>query len=406
MNWPWLICILLRIAPIFSHNYDFKVIFQWRFLEFKFASEEDRTEAIKNGSFKINELRPIDAQYTYTEKSGKERIFITIPRLLSTGTPASLAMITNETRNGSSVIDPYPSWSWHLNLEMCGYYRIVSAFRLWADECGRLWVMDTGKQGDSNLCPPQLLAFDLETDTLLYKYELTSDQYQNTSAYATAMAEVESIENNCKKTWLYMADPLGPTLLVYNLEQNVSWTIQDESFEADPNYFNLTINGETMQNHDGIISLVLSPKRDLPQQRKLFYHSFSNIKESFVYVKYLKNPGNFKEPYGSPQLFYTYPTTRDQQISVDAIDSKGMIYFALLTDILIVKWDPNTPYKRENFHVIADNNETMQDPTGLKIPPFKVNGKETIWVFCTEFHRSKRPLAEKEVNFRLFRADF
>ncbi|XP_050315663.1 major royal jelly protein 1-like isoform X3 [Anthonomus grandis grandis] len=405
MHWPLLICLSLHFTPIYSHTYDFKLVFQWRFLEFKFASEEERTEAINNGSFNFNQLRPEDAQYTYNEKSGKERVFITIQRLLPRGTPATLTVVTNETRNGSSIIDPYPSWSWHLNLENCNYYRIVSAFRLWADECGRLWVIDAGIQGGKFLCPPQILVFDLETDSLLHKYELPYDQHENVSIYITPMVEVESMKDNCRKIWLYVTETVRPSMLVYSLEKNVSWVIQDDSFKADPNFINLTIDGDTTQVNDGLNSLALSPKCDPPELRKLFYHAFTNIQESFVYVKYLKNPDNFKKPYGSPQLFYTYPTTRDQQISVDAMDSEGMIYFALLVDVLIVKWDPNTPYKRENFHVIANDNETMQNPTGLKIPPFKVNGRETIWAFSTGFQRSK-PLAEKDVNFRLFRAEF
>ncbi|XP_050315655.1 major royal jelly protein 1-like [Anthonomus grandis grandis] len=409
-NMYWIIFIAL-IAPICesiqkdTKKYDFELVYQWKLLQFKFESEAERSEALNNGSYKINNIRPIDAQPTYNEKSKKERIFITIPRTELTGTPATLGVVTEETRDGSPIIEAYPSRSWHVELEKCNEHRIVSVFRVWADECGRLWVMDNAKVGEVFPCTPQILAFDLETDTLLYKYELPYDQYQNVSLYLTPVAEIESMKDNCKKTWLYVSDSDGPRLLVYNLEKNVSWAIQDESFKPDPNYENYTIQGDSIQVADGILSVALSPKTDHPKERKLFYHSMSNIRESWVYLKDLKNPENFKKPYGSPQLFHTYPTTRDQQSPVEAIDSKGLVYFALLIDVLIVKWDPTTSYKRQNFKVIADNKNTMQFPTGFKIPPHNPDGKDVLWVFPTAYQKFQKELNGSEVNFRLFRAE-
>jgi len=37
------------------------------------------------------------------------------------------------------------------------------------DECGRLWVLDTGKIGSDIICQPQLLAFDLNTVSGLHQ---------------------------------------------------------------------------------------------------------------------------------------------------------------------------------------------------------------------------------------------
>lgn len=31
------------------------------------------------------------------------------------------------------------------------------------DECGRMWILDTGRYGDNLVCPPQILAFDMKT---------------------------------------------------------------------------------------------------------------------------------------------------------------------------------------------------------------------------------------------------
>ncbi|XP_050292708.1 major royal jelly protein 1-like isoform X3 [Anthonomus grandis grandis] len=405
MFWPIFIALLVQIYAIEddTKDYYFEFLHQWHRVEYQFPSEAERTEAIKNGSFRIDIIRPVDAQYTYHAKTQQDRYFITVPRRQLKGTPASLGVIntTEPGRNETHVLDPYPSWSWHIDPEKCNYYRIVNVYRVWADECSRLWVMDNAKLDDGVLCPPQILVFDLETDTLIFKYELPYEQYQNESFYLTPIAEVESMEDNCKKTWLYVADPIAPRLLVYNLEKNVSWTIQDETFKPVPKYEKYTIAGDTFYSPNGIVSLALSPKCDPPGKRKLYYHSMSDVRQFWVYIKYLKNPDNFKTPYGSPQLFYTYPTKLDQQTSVEAVDCKGIMYFGLLTDILLVKWDPNTPYSKENFVVIADNKTAMQFPTSVKVVPH--NGTEYLYVFPTANQRYPKPLDADKVNFRLFR---
>lgn len=44
------------------------------------------------------------------------------------------------------------------------------------DDCQRLWVMDTGRIGNNQLCPPQILIFDLNTDVLVHRYKVPADQ--------------------------------------------------------------------------------------------------------------------------------------------------------------------------------------------------------------------------------------
>lgn len=122
---------------------NFELIYQWKQIEYKFSSEQERFEAIANGTFNVGKVVPSDAQYTFEGNNvckifvpenfflGKERIFVATPRLTSRGVPATFGIITNETRDGNPVIDPYPSWSWQLQPEKCNYHRIVSVFRTW-----------------------------------------------------------------------------------------------------------------------------------------------------------------------------------------------------------------------------------------------------------------------------------
>lgn len=43
--------------------------------------------------------------------------------------------------------------------------------------------MDTGRVADEQLCPPQILVFDLSTDTLVHRYKVPAKQYTSGMAY-------------------------------------------------------------------------------------------------------------------------------------------------------------------------------------------------------------------------------
>lgn len=56
------------------------------------------------------------------------------------------------------------------------------------DECNRLWVMDSGKIGESQVCPPQLLAFDLMTDQPVFRHVVNASNYLHSSLFITPVS--------------------------------------------------------------------------------------------------------------------------------------------------------------------------------------------------------------------------
>jgi len=61
------------------------------------------------------------------------------------------------------------------------------SFRIQADECDRLWVLDTGTIGigetTMQACPYTLNVFDLKTDKLLRQYRLRSEDINQVSSF-------------------------------------------------------------------------------------------------------------------------------------------------------------------------------------------------------------------------------
>lgn len=72
----------------------------------------------------------------------------------------------------------------------------------------------------------------------------------------TIIAEVENELNNCENTFLYVADGGAGALVVYDYKKRISWQIQHESFQADPNFARYSIDGINIQKNENRYFLV------------------------------------------------------------------------------------------------------------------------------------------------------
>jgi len=73
----------------------------------------------------------------------------------------------------------YPNWEWHseassgdiLTTPTPNCSSLISVFRVRADRCNRLWVLDSGVMDSietfKTVCPPKLLVFDMRTDRVV-----------------------------------------------------------------------------------------------------------------------------------------------------------------------------------------------------------------------------------------------
>ncbi|XP_060523183.1 uncharacterized protein LOC132700081 [Cylas formicarius] len=387
-------CVAVHQRPALKN---LKLLYEWSQLEFDYQSDAAREADIKSGNFVKGQVQPFDVQGYFG--AGKNVIFVTSARYRE-GIPATLGTVTNKTRKGNPIIKPYPSWEWQTEPRLCKKNRIVSVYRIFIDECDRLWVIDNGKIGEEQACPPLILAFDMKTDKLLHSYEIPAQQHQNVSLYVTPIVEVESITNSCQKTFVYLADSDAGSLVVYDYENNKSWSIRHETFRPDPVFNKYRVAGTTFEVADAILGMTISPPG---MDRLLYYHPMSSEKEHWVYTKYLKNESLFLKP--SPEtmkLFQTFPNGRGTQAVAEAMDSKGVMYFGLLEDVQVVSWNSKTKnYSRENFRVVDDDPKTLQYPSGVKVT-LDENSHEWLWLLTTAYQKlASGQLNSNETNFRI-----
>lgn len=151
----------------------------------------------------------------------------------------------------SPVLNPYPSFESH-RFDGDNIPDVVSVFRVWADNCDRLWVLDTGMEdmlgtiNRTQAAPPALLIYDLSTDQLLRKYVIPTEQTVSTSHFGNVVVE----DSSCDETFAYLADIANPGLVVYSWASNDSWLVTHHYFNADPLVPDLTHSRQTLDVND------------------------------------------------------------------------------------------------------------------------------------------------------------
>ncbi|XP_060523187.1 uncharacterized protein LOC132700084 [Cylas formicarius] len=401
----WL-CLVLGIcwtnppSRIVAETPPLNQIFQWKQLEFDYTNPTDRERDIRNGVFAVGEIAPIDVDVYYSASTINNHIFITIPRFRS-GIPATLGTISNKVLDGNPIIKPYPSWPWHQDSRECRSDRIVSVFRVKIDECDRLWVLDTGKIGDRQMCKPQILAFDLKTDEVAHRHEFDSTVVTPISILVTPAVDVRNIHAGCKDTFVYIADVTGFAIIVYDVRNDKSWKIQDKTMYPYPSYGTYDIEGDSFELMDGILGLALSPYRP-GEDRILFYHAMSSPTENWVFTSHLRNQSLFEEdPSSSPQIFNTYSKERKTQSAAEDIERSGIMFFGLIGNSQIACWNIQTDYDPKYFDIVASNRVTLQFPSGLKVITNK-KGVQELWVLSSRFQKlANGSLKPNETNFRI-----
>lgn len=123
-------------------------------------------------------------------------------------------------------------------------------------------MLDTGRIGATQYCTPQILVFNLNSDTLIHRYRFPSNQFKpGVSLFITPVLDVKDPppQGRCQNTMVYIADVTGFGVVVYDARANRSWRVQNKLFYPNPCYGTHTIAGETFDLMDGIFGLALTP---------------------------------------------------------------------------------------------------------------------------------------------------
>ncbi|KAK2588614.1 hypothetical protein KPH14_006383 [Odynerus spinipes] len=322
------------------------------------------------------------------------RIFVTSPHWLE-GTPIVLSVVSNVNGPGGPLLLPYPNWEWHTAASGCD--GLISVYRLAIDECNRLWVVDTGRVSQKPVCPTKILIFDLATDRLIHKYIVPGDQVLN--GKAALVTPIVDVGKTCLDTYLYVADVDQNGIFVYDLYKNYSWRLGNtpgNAFGPDADAMNITIAGEWFDLTDGTLGMSLSPP-GFYDHRYIYFNSLASYYQKFMNTLSLKE-SEYREP-----VIYSSNYKRASQAGVQATSRRGVIFFQLVQLTAVACWDIEKPFAPENVVVIAQDEETLQYVSGIKVITNN-HGEEELWFNTNRLQKTiNKTLKPTETNFRLIR---
>ena len=123
-----------------------------------------------------------------------------------------------------------------------------------------MWVLDSGEIEFVQYCAPQLVVFDLaNNNAVLHRYTLPANMFKtNISRFVTPFVDIS--DPMCRSAFVYMADPTGAGIVVYDVSNAKSWRIENKYTYPDPDFGTHTIAGESFQLLDGAFSISATPR--------------------------------------------------------------------------------------------------------------------------------------------------
>ncbi|KAH8377841.1 hypothetical protein KR093_007404 [Drosophila rubida] len=367
-----------------------RVVYGWNEMNFKYDNEELRWQAIEKGDFKPANVVPFGLDVY------RNRLFITLPRWRE-GVPASLAYFDlNDNSTKAPVLTPFPSWVAHSLTEENP--ELVSPFRVSADRCGRLWVLDSRIAGVLEKTklygPAQLLVYDLHNDNLLRRHVLPAAQTKQGSFFANLAVD----DGDCENSFAYLADLGSPGLVVYSWQQQESWRVQHHFFHPDPMSGNFSIQGIEFQWDDGLYGLALSkPQPD--GFATLYFHPLSSTMEFSVNTSVLRN----KTLSTSNDIYREFKVLGSRGVNAQSgaqyLDTEtGVLFYTLPNLNALGCWQISSSYQSQDRVYNSINNLVF--PSDVK-----VDDQRRLWVLANQLQVFiYDDLYPGSINFRILSA--
>ncbi|XP_034952021.1 protein yellow-like [Chelonus insularis] len=361
--------------------------FSWQMLDWAYPDLMSRNAAIASGEYMPENGLPVGIEIW------QNKLFVTVPRWKD-GIPATLNYISLDThRGGSPKLNPYPNWA--QNKAGDCEIGLTTAYRIHADECDRLWVLDTGTIGIGNTtiqaCPYTLNIFDLTTDKIIRKYPLKPDDINQNTFIANIAVDLGP--GGCDDAFAYMSDELGYGLIVYSWMNNTSYRVTHSYFMPDPLAGDYNIGGLNFQwGEEGIFGMSLSPLT-IDGYRILFFHPLSSNREFAVSTKILRDPELAADSYHAFQVLAERPMGHS---TASVMDENGLQLFNLVDQNAVGCWNSLLPYSPANHALIARHDEALIFPADVKIR------HGAVWIISDRMPNFLlASLNYSDVNFRI-----
>ncbi|XP_065091316.1 protein yellow-like [Ochlerotatus camptorhynchus] len=390
--WKSVVCLaLLGALGAVSGTSKLQERYSWRQMDFVFPNQQLKQQALASGDYVPTNGLPVGIE------RWENKLFVSVPRWKD-GIPSTLNYIDmNQTPSGSPPLIPYPSWA--TNVAGDCENGLSTVYRIKADKCGRLWVLDTGTVGIGNttqqLCPYALNIFDLKTNTRIRRYELRADDTNQNTFIANIAIDMG---RSCEDTFAYMSDELGYGLIAYSFEKNKSWRFEHSFFFPDPLRGDFNVAGLNFQwGEEGIFGMSLSPMQ-ADGFRTMYFSPLASHREFMVSTQVLRDEEGAEESFHKFQ--YLKERGPNAHTTSRVMSETGLQLFNLIDQNAVGCWHSSLPYSPE-YHGIVD-----RDDVELVFPAdVKIDAEENVWVISDRMPVFLiAELDYSDINFRIFTA--
>ncbi|XP_063701407.1 protein yellow-like [Culicoides brevitarsis] len=396
--------VVAQRRPKIDPERQFRVVYEWKVLDFAYPSESARVAALYEGAYIpqnniISDVKPF-----------ANRLYVTVPRMLN-GVPATLGYIVSPHNNGRTdpEIEPFPSWE--MNEEgNCSAFQFVQGIAIDAD--GVMWVVDSGAvstlipERRRHTCPPKIVLLDLKRNgSVISRYEFPTEVASHDGNYLNKI-----VVDDAEGGFAYITDNSGadPGIVVYSRRQMASWKVRESnSMRAALNAVSFAINNVNLNFSIHIDGIALGPyfavnndRNNVVLERNVYYSPLSSYHLYSLPATLLRDP-NFAR--ASPRQKYEAVTDYGLKVSQTdgmIMDNQGILYFSLLKEHAIAQWDSFRPFTLENQPIIAKDETHIQWTDG-----FGFDEEGYLYVVINRLHNFVAGrLNVNEVNYRILRS--
>ncbi|XP_015521328.2 uncharacterized protein LOC107225390 [Neodiprion lecontei] len=389
-----IITVLMLAYAGWSSAVELKTFYEWKYIDYVWENDTQKQEAIKNEKYNYTKIIPFD----FAKISG-ERVLVTTPRLFNN--PASLSTISNQTGDGGPLLEPYPNWDWHTSTDCTG---ITSVNRVYLDNCNRLWIVDSGKIGNVSACPAKIIAFDAETDEVLEHVIIPDELTHNSVNTSNGRLEIQAVEtsgDSCNETWLYIGDPEGYGLVIWN--GSTIWRLENDNVYApDPTATDFSVAKENVTLELGIFNVEITPTGFIEQG----YLLFAPLASKKGYAATLDDFHNSNTA-GNTITYYITNFTFPSQVLARVYSKSGVLIGAGTTRLVVSCWNLQYPLASEYVGTLLEDDDALQFASAAKI----INGSqvgleyEQYWVLTNRLQKLILGIMDfEDINFRILGA--
>nr|XP_033340387.1 major royal jelly protein 1-like [Megalopta genalis]XP_033340388.1 major royal jelly protein 1-like [Megalopta genalis] len=383
------ICLENQLAASLElRNHDLETIVEFKYLDYEYESEKQKQAVLNCTGYVKKNNSPIDVDVWYNSYTREKKIFVTVPR--GKGVPSTLNTVSKKKGDGGPLLKPYPNWSL-AKTDCSGIYSVyrVDILRHY------LYVLDNGKLDDDAVCPPRLLCFDLYTDKIVMNVTIPHDIAFNSTTGQGLLVTPIVVPSLTELIFplasrVYIADPTGHALIVYNGLFNSFKRLTSSAMNVDPAAVTYTINGQSFQLEDSIVGMAVSPK-----SKRLYaspMSSYNMIDADYITLLFAERNANFQ----------VYKNILPTQSSAKAFSQSGILFFGLVNSTSIGCWYEGRSLRQDNMIIIAENSKTLQFTSGMKVRQDPNLGQERLWALTSRYQKlATNTLNVTEVNFRI-----